>query len=110
MNEPDVMVYLMTGFLDSGKTEFLKFTLSQDYFQIEGTTLLIICEEGEVEYDPQEMLEYNVRIERVQEQTDLTEAWLEEMDGKYHPERVVIEYNGMWKVSDFPRAGGLSRS
>ena len=101
MNEPDVMVYLMTGFLDSGKTEFLKFTLSQDYFQIEGTTLLIICEEGEVEYDPQEMLEYNVRIERVQEQTDLTEAWLEEMDGKYHPERVVIEYNGMWKVSDF---------
>lgn len=33
MNEPDVMVYLMTGFLDSGKTGFLKFTLKQDYFQ-----------------------------------------------------------------------------
>ena len=32
MNEPDVMVYLMTGFLDSGKTGFLKFTLKQDYF------------------------------------------------------------------------------
>ena len=31
MNEPDVMVYLMTGFLDSGKTGFLKFTLKQDY-------------------------------------------------------------------------------
>ena len=36
MNEPDVMVYLMTGFLDSGKTGFLKFTLKQDYFQIDG--------------------------------------------------------------------------
>ena len=35
MNEPDVMVYLMTGFLDSGKTGFLKFTLKQDYFQID---------------------------------------------------------------------------
>lgn len=103
MTEPDVMLYLMTGFLDSGKTEFLKFTLSQDYFQIEGTTLLILCEEGEVEYDPQEMLEYNVRIERVQEQAELTEVWLEEMDAKYHPERVVIEYNGMWKVSDFEK-------
>ena len=30
MNEPDVMVYLMTGFLDSGKTQFLTFTLKQD--------------------------------------------------------------------------------
>ena len=47
MNEPDVMVYLMTGFLDSGKSQFLKFTLTQDYFQIDGTTLLILCEEGE---------------------------------------------------------------
>ena len=26
MKEPDVMVYLMTGFLDSGKTQFLNFT------------------------------------------------------------------------------------
>ena len=50
--EPDVMVYLMTGFLDSGKTQFLKFTLEQEYFQIEGTTLLILCEEGEEEYSP----------------------------------------------------------
>ena len=47
MKEPDVMVYLMTGFLDSGKTQFLNFTLSQDYFQIDGKTLLILCEEGE---------------------------------------------------------------
>ena len=47
MNESDVMVYLMTGFLDSGKTQFLDFTLKQDYFQIDGKTLLILCEEGE---------------------------------------------------------------
>lgn len=101
MTEPDVMVYLITGFLDSGKTEFLKFTLKQDYFQVEGTTLLILCEEGEGEYDPQELQEYDVKIERVQDQKDLTEAWLEEMNKKYKPERVVVEYNGMWKVSDF---------
>ena len=49
MYEPEVMVYLMTGFLDSGKTQFLTFTLEQDYFQIEGKTLLILCEEGEEE-------------------------------------------------------------
>ena len=56
MKEPDVMVYLMTGFLDSGKTQFLDFTLKQDYFQIDGKTLLILCEEGEEEYNPMELL------------------------------------------------------
>ena len=100
MNEPDVMVYLMTGFLDSGKTQFLKFTLEQDYFQIDGKTLLILCEEGEEEYAPMEMLKYGVVIERLEDREDLTEEWLEEMNRKHEPERVVIEYNGMWKVSD----------
>ena len=101
MNEPNVMVYLMTGFLDSGKTQFLTFTLKQDYFQIDGKTLLILCEEGEEENDPMEMLRYGVVIERVEDQEDLTEEWLEEMNKKHEPERVVVEYNGMWKVSDF---------
>ena len=55
MNQPAVMVYLMTGFLDSGKTNFLKFTLSQEYFQIDEKTLLILCEEGEEEYDSEEL-------------------------------------------------------
>ena len=101
MEEPNVMVYLMTGFLDSGKTQFLNFTLKQDYFQIDGKTLLILCEEGEEEYDHMEMLKYGVVIERVEDQEDLTEEWLEEMDRKHEPDRVVVEYNGMWKVSDF---------
>ena len=101
MEEPNVMVYLMTGFLDSGKTQFLNFTLKQDYFQIDGKTLLILCEEGEEEYDPMEMLKYGVVIERVEDQEDLTEEWLEEMDRKHEPDRVVVEYNGMRKVSDF---------
>ena len=43
MNEPDVMVYLMTGFLDSGKTDFLKFTMEQEYFADGERTLLILC-------------------------------------------------------------------
>ena len=41
----------ITGFLESGKTSFLSFTLQQDYFRTEGKTLLILCEEGEEEYD-----------------------------------------------------------
>lgn len=101
MNQPEVLVYLMTGFLDSGKTQFLNFTLKQEYFQIEGTTLLLLCEEGEEEYDPEELKRYGVVVECVDSQEELTENYLLELDLKYRPERVVIEYNGMWKVSDF---------
>ena len=101
MGQPEVLVYLMTGFLDSGKTQFLNFTLKQDYFQIDGTTLLLLCEEGEEEYDSEELKKYNVVVETVDSQEDLTEEYLLELDIQYRPERVVIEYNGMWKVSDF---------
>ena len=44
-----VAIYLVTGFLESGKSTFLDFTLRQDYFQIEEPSLLVLCEEGEVE-------------------------------------------------------------
>ena len=42
MDEIRVPIYLMTGFLESGKTSFLNFTIGQDYFYIEGRTLLIL--------------------------------------------------------------------
>ena len=112
--EPDVMVYLMAGFLDSGKTQFLKFTLEQEYFQIDGTTLLILCEEGEEEYSPEMLKEHRIVMETIDDPEALTEEWLEKLDEKYHPERVVIEYNGMWKVSDFeslklPKGWGIEQ-
>ena len=101
MKKQEVFVFLMTGFLESGKTKFLDFTLKQDYFQIDGTTLLILCEEGEEEFDPEELKKRKIVIETVEEREDFTEEWLQEMQNKYHPERVIIEYNGMWRVSEF---------
>ena len=53
MDEIKVPIYLMTGFLESGKTSFLSFTIQQDYFHTDGKTLLILCEEGEEEYNRQ---------------------------------------------------------
>lgn len=98
---PSVMVYLMTGFLDSGKTEFLDFTLRQDYFRIDGKTLLILCEDGENTYDEDELAEYAVVVESIADREKFTEQRLRELHEKHRPQRVVIEYNGMWKVSDF---------
>lgn len=50
--DDDIMpLFLINGFLEAGKTEFLRFTMEQEYFQTEGKTLLIVCEEGDTEYD-----------------------------------------------------------
>ena len=47
----DIPVYLIAGFLDSGKTSFINGIL-QDGFAAEDRTLLLCCEEGETAYDP----------------------------------------------------------
>ena len=101
MDDIRVPIYLVTGFLESGKTTFLDFTLQQDYFAIDGKTLLILCEEGEEEYDMSKLGPANVVTEIIEKEEDLTPERLAAMDIIHQPERVVIEYNGMWLVSRF---------
>lgn len=103
MDEIRVPIYFITGFLESGKTSFLNFTLAQDYFYIEGRTLLILCEEGEEEYDSQTLKMSNTVVEIIEKEEDLTPERLAAMDIIYQPERVIIEYNGMWLASKFEK-------
>ena len=63
MDEITVPIYLMAGFLESGKTSFLNFTIEQDYFQIDGPTLLILCEEGEEEFDEKALKKSRTSVE-----------------------------------------------
>ena len=95
-----VAVYLVTGFLESGKSTFLDFTIRQDYFQIEEPSLLLLCEEGEVEFDADELKEkYNTYVEIVEKPEDFTKELLQSFERKYHPDRVLLEYNPLWSVA-----------
>lgn len=97
-------VYMINGFLDSGKTEFIKYTLSQPYFQSKGTTLLIVCEEGENEYEAQLLKGTRTVMEVLEEEEQFTTKKMIEFEKKYKPARVIVEYNGMWsaKSAKFP--------
>ncbi len=99
-NEVRVPVYLITGFLESGKTSFIDFTIAQDYFEIDDPTLLINTEEGEESYDPRELLKHGTLYAEVQEKEELTYEKLVELDKKYKPGRVLIEYNPLWSIPD----------
>lgn len=99
IQEP-IPVYLINGFLESGKTQFLNFTLRQDYFHIEDTTLLLVCEEGIEEYDEDLLARENIVVEYIDQESDFTVAHLSELEDRYNPERIVIEFNGMWNCKD----------
>ena len=89
-------VYVINGFLDSGKTSFIAYTIGQPYFQIKGTTLLILCEEGEDEYREGLLSQTNTVLEKIEDLEDFTTSHMMELEKKHRPERVIIEYNATW--------------
>jgi len=93
-------VFLINGFLEAGKTEFLSFTMEQDYFQTAGKTLLIVCEEGEIEYEQELLEETNTVVVYAESLEDMAPGRLTELELLYQPERVVIEWNGMWNQDE----------
>ena len=98
MNNREVPVFLFTGFLESGKSSFIKDSLNDRGFFNGEKTLLILCEDGEVEFDDVEYSKKNVFIERVESEESLTKEFYEKCEELHTPERVLIEYNGMWKL------------
>ena len=93
-------VYVINGFLESGKTEFISFTLAQPYFQIKGKTLLLLCEEGEKEYDEALLRKSRTEVELIEDEADFTPEKLTELEKKHKPERIIIEFNGMWNYKN----------
>lgn len=93
-------VYIINGFLESGKTEFISFTLAQPYFQIKGTTLILMCEEGENEIDEKLLKKSRTVLEIIENEEDFTPALMTELEKKYKADRIIIEYNGMWNFKE----------
>ena len=86
----------------SGKTGFINGIL-RDGFAEEDRTLLICCEEGELEYDPRVL--GNVFTYTVDEQSQLTPELFKKLEKQYRPKQVIIEYNGMWMIEPLYRDG-----
>ena len=91
-----VPVYLFTGFLDSGKTKFIQETLEDSRFDTGENTLLLVCEEGEEEYDRAAMKCCNISIAYIDSEEALNPANLSKLLREADADRVMIEYNGMW--------------
>ncbi len=92
----EIPVYLFTGFMDSGKTSLIRQTLLEENFGQGARTLLIVCEDGDEEYNEDELRKANTRLLMVENEDDFTETLLRNCNLQYMPDQVFIEYNGTW--------------
>ncbi len=97
----EISVYLFLGFLESGKTKFIQETLEDPRMENGEKTMLLVCEEGEEEYDPHTFKVKNVVVVTLENAGELTLENLEELTNKHKPQRIIVEYNGMWLLQQF---------
>ena len=104
MAAKEIPVYLFVGQLESGKTRFIQETMEDPQFDSGDKTLLLVCEEGEEEYDPDKFGFGGVTVAYLEDKSELNKPHLEELAKKSGCGRVVVEYNGMWLIQDFADA------
>ena len=97
----EIPIYLFTGFLESGKTRFIQETLEDENFNAGENTLLLVCEEGIEEYNPDKFSDKaNIHIEYVENIKLLDTKKLVALEHQWKLDRVMIEHNGMNMVRD----------
>ena len=93
-----VAVYLITGFLESGKTTLINSMLQDEQFSRGQKTLLICCEEGMEEYDEYVLAHTDTTVVTFDSADEITTERFRELDKQYQPQRVIIEYNSVWTI------------
>lgn len=102
MKEPEMVpVYLIAGFLESGKTTMIESMLLDEDFTGGEEILVICCEEGEEEYNPEAMAKGHAHLVVLEDPSELSSLKMKQLNEQFHPQRVMIEYNTMWGLEKF---------
>lgn len=88
-----VPVFIINGFLESGKTTFIINAILRDPNIQKERVLIISCEEGETEF---ESLPANFKIFNIEDKEELSGTLFERLKKEYRPSYVIIEYNSIW--------------
>lgn len=96
----EIPVYLFVGFLESGKTKFIQETFEDPNFDSGDKTLLLVCEEGEEEYDESRFAFGGTTVQILSDKAELNAPNLSRLERESGAGRVVIEYNGMWLLQE----------
>lgn len=94
MSETGIETRLVYGFLDAGKTSYIRECVRNDYFYKYGTTLILCFEEGVEEYDPADLRERRTAVAFYDGGEDVRAFCLRCIE-TYRPDRIYVEMNAM---------------
>lgn len=98
----EMMVYVIMGFLEAGKTSLIRDLLTDDMFDDKAKTLILACEEGEEEYESAMLEKTKAVCEYIEDEESFNGKVVEKFLKKHRPDRIIIEYNGMWPTKHIP--------
>ena len=93
----EVPIFIFNGLLESGKTTMIARFLQNPQITDDKKVLLILCEEGIEEIDDALLMQKHVSTVILEDESDYGPALFADLEKKYTPDLVVIEFNGMWR-------------
>lgn len=97
-------IYIFTGFLEAGKTSAIIESMCDPYFNDGTKSLLIVLEQGAIEYDDEFLKHTNSQIVYL-DYPDLNLEKMQELENNYDFSRIIIEFNGMENLIEFVEKG-----
>ena len=94
MKDNGIETRLVYGFLDAGKTTYIRDCIRNDFFHKYGTTLILCFEQGEEEYDPDALAEKRTSVAYYDGKEDVG-AFCRNSIEAHHPDRIYVEMNTM---------------
>ena len=98
-----VPVYMLTGFIESGKTTMIRSMLTDEGFSDGQRTLILCGEEGIEEYDDALLKKANAALVSFDSAEEFTSLRLKQLAAEHKPERVIIEFNSFWGIEMMAR-------
>ena len=101
-NQETIPVFLFLGFLEAGKTRFLQETLEDRRFNSGEKTLILSFEEGieELDFTRFPNKGKNLTMKVIDDKSEMNVPNLARIAYESRAEKIVIEYNGMWQISE----------
>ena len=94
----EIPVVVVNGFLEAGKTSFVNEVALENTYGTQSKTLIISCEEGEIEYDARLVSSNKVEFLSVEDEDDISTSDMDRLAKKLCPDMVIIETNAMWET------------
>jgi len=94
MSETGIETRLVYGFLDAGKTTYIRDCIQNDFFYKYGKTLILCFEQGEEPYDEDALRERNASVAYYDGEEDVA-AFCSRSVEECRPDRIYVEMNTM---------------